>query len=169
MVRFRANPLTRRLLDRLRDEKAVNVSAWLRKVVQQALEREFPDFADYEANQTPEPEPQKTPAEPESQKTPGETEAAPEPESQKTPIEWKPRRIDEDTWGAVTGPPGVAELPDNDDLPGTQIIVTDRRGESWSTTITEVVERTDTNIVVKTSGRPRKTLEGPPDAPRGLG
>ena len=81
----------------------------------------------------------------------------------------KPRRIDEDTWGAFTGTPGIAELPDNDDLPGTQIIVTDRRGESWSTTITEVVERTDTNIVVKTSGRPRKTLEGPPDAPRGLG
>ena len=153
IIRFRANPLTRRLLDRLRDEKTVNISAWLRKTVQQALEQEFPDFADFEATQTPESEPQKTPAEPESQKTPAEPEAA--PESQKTPIEWKPRRIDEGTWGAATESPGVAELPENDDLPGTQIIVTDRRGESWPTTITEVVNRTDTTIVVKTSGRPR--------------
>lgn len=143
IIRFRANPLTRRLLDRLRDEKAINVSAWLRKVVQQALEQEFPD----EATQTPETEPQKTTA---------ETETAPETEPQKTTIEgWRPRRLPGDNWGAVIEGPRVAELPDNDNLPGTPIVVTDKRDESWSTTITEVVDRTDTIIVVKNSGRPR--------------
>ena len=29
------------------------------------------------------------------------------------------------------------------------------RGESWTTTLTEVVDRTDNTIVVKNSGRPR--------------
>ena len=158
IIRFRANPLTRRLLDRLRDEKAINVSAWLRKVVQQALEQEFPD----EATQTPEPEPRKTTGETETapetepQKTTAETETAPETEPQKTTIEgWRPRRLPGDNWGAVIEGPRVAELPDNDNLPGTPIVVTDKRDESWSTTITEVVDRTDTTIVVKNSGRPR--------------
>ena len=147
IIRFRATPLTKQLLDRLRNEKAVNVSAWLRNVVQRALEQELPDFADYKATETPEPD---------THKTPSETEAAPEPDTHKTPSEgWKPHRFPDDSWGAVLEGPGVATLHDNDNLPGTSIRVTDKRGESWTTTLTEVVHRNDTTIVVKNSGRPR--------------
>ena len=42
-VRFRVDPKMRRGLDRLRTEKTVNVSAWLRRLVHQALKEEFPD------------------------------------------------------------------------------------------------------------------------------
>ena len=139
-------PVTQRLLARLREEKAVNVSAWLRQVVQQRLEKEFPDFADYLAD----------PAKPDPQKTPIETANVPEPDSQKTPIEgWRPRGLPDGQWGALLEGPGVAELPDDNQLPGTPIVVTDKRGESWTTTLTEVIARTDTTIVVKNSGRAR--------------
>ena len=149
VIQFRAHPVTRRLLVRLREEKAVNVSAWLRQVVQRALEKEFPDFADYIADH-------EAPQKPRLQKTPVETAQVREPDPRKTPIEgWRPRRLHDRQWGAVLESPRVAELPDNDQLPATQITVTDRRGESWDTTIIEVVDRTDTTAVVRTSGRSR--------------
>ena len=298
VIHFRAEPATQRLLVRLREERAVNVSAWLRQVVQQSLEKEFPDFVDYLADPAkpdpqktpiksvdvtdtaaeagsrfptaltqavyeafvewtednrerspadqdeagrlsdiPEPDPQKTPIEavdvtdtaaeagsrfptaavyeafvewtednrerspadqdeagrlsdipePDPQKTPieavdvtdtaaeafvewtednrerspadqdeaGRLSDVPEPDPQKTPIEgWRPRRLPGDQWGARLEGPGVAALPDDNQLPGTPIVVTDKWGESWTTTLTEVVERTDTTIVVKNSGRP---------------
>jgi len=164
IIRFRATPLTKQLLDRLRNEKAVNVSAWLRNVVQRALKQELPDFADYKATETPETDTHQATGEteiapePDTNKTTGETEAAPdapETDTNKTTIEgWKPRRLPGDVWGAVLEGPKVAELPDNDHLPGTPIRVTDKRDESWTTTLTEVVERTGTSIVVKNSGRP---------------
>ena len=149
VVHFRAEPATQRLLVRLREEKAVNVSAWLRQVVQQRLETEFPDFADYLANAD------EAPAKPNPQKTPLDETDVPEPDPNKTPIQgWRPRPLPGD-WGAVLEGPEVAELPDSDQLPGTPIVVTDKRGESWTTTLTEVVDRTDNTIVVKNSGRPR--------------
>ena len=148
VVHFRAEPATQRLLVRLREEKAVNVSAWLRQVVQQRLETEFPDFADYLANAD------EAPAKPNPQKTPLETDV-PEPDPNKTPIEgWKPRGLPGGQWGAMLEGPRVAGLPDDNQLPGTPIVVTDKRGESWTTTLTEVVNRTDNTIVVKNSGRP---------------
>ena len=239
VIHFRAEPVTQRLLLRLREERAVNVSAWLRQVVQQSLEKEFPDFVDYLADPAkpdpqktpieavdvtdtaaeagsrfptaltqavyeafvewtednrerspadqdeagrlsdiPEPDPQKTPIEavdvtdtaaeafvewtednrersPADQDEAGRLSDVPEPDPQKTPIEgWRPRRLPGDQWGARLEGPGVAALPDDNQLPGTPIVVTDKRGESWTTTLTEVVERTDTTIVVKNSGRP---------------
>ena len=42
-IRFRVDPQTRRGLDRLRAEKAINVSAWVRRLVHQGLKKEFPD------------------------------------------------------------------------------------------------------------------------------
>ena len=41
-IRFRVDPAIRRQLDRLRDERDVNVSAWVRRAVRDALLREFP-------------------------------------------------------------------------------------------------------------------------------
>ena len=140
-VRFRVDPQTRRRLDRLRTEKDINVSAWLRRLVQRGLDQEFPD----DVADEPEPEPVETPATP-----------PPKPDPVKTPIEgWKPRRLPGGEWGAVLSGANVAELPDNDQLPRTPIVVTDNKGDAWTTTLVDVVSRTDDTIVVRTAGRPR--------------
>ena len=140
-VRFRVDPLTRRRLDRLRTEKDINVSAWLRRLVQHGLDHEFPD----DVADEPEPEPVETPATP-----------PPTPDPAKTPIEgWKPRRLPGGEWGAVLSGPRVAELPGSDQLPRTPIVVTDNKGDAWTTTLVDVVSRTDAAIVVRTAGRPR--------------
>lgn len=196
VIHFRVEPVTQRLLVRLREEKAVNVSAWLRQVVQHALEEAFPDFADADHETPAKPDPQKTPIEsgavtdtaaeakagsgfptaltqtvyeafvqltederegsPADQDEAGRLSDVPEPDPQKTPIEgWRPRKLPGGQWGALLEGTGVAGLPDDNQLPGTPIVVTDKRGESWTTTLTEVLERTDTTIVVKNAGRPR--------------
>ncbi|MCY4430175.1 MAG: hypothetical protein OXC11_07240 [Rhodospirillales bacterium] len=140
-VRFRVDPQTRRRLDRLRTEKAINVSAWLRLLVQQGLDHEFPDDIADEPN--PEPVPVETPE-------------PPRPDPAKTPIEgWKPRRLPGGEWGAVLTGPDVAELPDDDQLPRTPIVVTDNKGDAWTTTLVDLVSRTDSTVLVRTSGRPR--------------
>ena len=80
---------------------------------------------------------------------------AAEDTAQMTPTPgWKPRKLNSGEWGAALEGEMVAELPDDNQLPGTPIVVTDKRGESWTTTLTEVVDRTDTTIVVKNAGRP---------------
>ena len=66
-VRFRVDPQMRRRLDRLRTEKAVNVSAWLRRLVRKALSDEFPDE---ELDEAPAPEPPAAPAEPVDERQP---------------------------------------------------------------------------------------------------
>ena len=50
----------------------------------------------------------------------------------------------------------VADLPESDQLRGTPILVTDRRGAAWTTTLKAVVSRSDTEIVVTNTGRPRR-------------
>lgn len=140
-VRFRVDPQTRRRLDRLRTEKAINVSAWLRLLVQQGLDHEFPD----DVAEEPEPVPVETPAPP-----------LPKPDPTKATIKgWKPRRLTGGEWGAVLSGPDPAGLPDNDQLLRTPIVVTDNKGDAWTTTLVDVVTRTDSAIVVRTSGRPR--------------
>ena len=67
---------------------------------------------------------------------------APEPDPKKALIEgWRPRQLDNGKWGAGLEGPRVAELPKNDRLPGTPIRVTDRTDQSWTTTLTEVVDK----------------------------
>ena len=68
---------------------------------------------------------------------------------------WKPRRLDGGEWGAVIEGAPVAKIPDSDRLPGTEISVTDSVGDSWTTTIVAVVSRSDAEIVVTNTGRPR--------------
>ena len=142
-IRFRVDHKMRRGLDRLRTEKAVNVSAWLRRLVHQALNEEFPDG---ELDDLA-PDPPDAPAEPDD-------DLAPDP--QKPPVEgWTPRQLDQG-WGAVLEGEQVADLPESDQLRGTPIVVTDRRGDAWTTTLTAVVSRSDTEIVVTNTGRPRR-------------
>ena len=52
----------------------------------------------------------------------------------------------------------VAALSASDQLRGAPIVVTDRRGDTWTTTVQEVVSRHDTEIVVTTSGRRRASV-----------
>ncbi len=140
-IRFRVDPQMRRQLDRLRTEKAVNVSAWVRRLVRKALDDEFPDE---ELDEAPTPEP---PAEPVDER---------QPDPNKPPIAgWTPRQFDQG-WGAVLEGARLADLPASDQLPGTPIVVTDRRGDAWTTTLTDVVSRSDTEIVVTNTGRPRR-------------
>ena len=143
-IRFRVDPQMQRGLDRLRKEKTINVSAWLRRLVQQGLKKEFPDLETYYALQPEPPDP------------PAETDEALRPDPQKPPVEgWTPRKLDRG-WGAVLEGERVAQLPDSDQLPGTPIIVTDRRGDSWTATLKDVVSRSDAEIVVTNTGRPRR-------------
>ena len=143
-IRFRVDPQMRRQLDRLRREKAVNVSAWVRRLVHQALQDEFPDG---EPDDAPAPDPPAAPAEPAD-------ELQPDPNN--PPIAgWTPRQLDQG-WGAVLEGTQVADLPVSDQLPGTPIVVTDRRGDAWTTTLKAVVSRSDTEIVVTNTGRPRR-------------
>ena len=113
----------------------------MRRLVQHGLDQEFPDDVADEH----EPEPVETPATPPQK-----------PDPAKAPIEgWKPRRLPGGEWGAVLTGPNVAGLPGNDQLPRTPIVVTDNKGDAWTTTLVDVVTRTDSTIVVRTSGRPR--------------
>ena len=139
-VRVRVDPQMRRQLDRLRREQAVNVSAWVRRLVRKALDDEFPDE---EPDAAPAPEPPAAHVD----------ERQPDPNT--PPIAgWTPRQLDQG-WGAVLEGAHVANLPASDLLPGTPIRVTDRRGDTWITTIETVVSRSDTEIVVTNTGRPR--------------
>ena len=88
--------------------------------------------------------------------TPGRSCTFPDSTPNKPPIAgWTPRQLDQG-WGAVLEGAQVADLPASDQLRGTPIVVTDRRGDAWTTTLTAVVSRSDTEIVVTNTGRPRR-------------
>ena len=144
-IRFRVDPQMRRGLDRLRREKAVNVSAWVRRLVHQALQDEFPDG---ELDDAPTPGPPAAPAEPVDEL---------QPDPNKPPIAgWTPRQIDQGSGGMYSKARTWPTFHASDQLPGTPIVVTDRRGDSWTTTLTDVVSRSATEIVVANTGRPRR-------------
>ena len=83
--------------------------------------------------------------------------AALEPDPHTPPTAgWTPRQLDKGVWGAVLDGAPVATLSASDQLRSTPIRVTDRRGDTWTTTVQDVVSRHDTEIVVTTSGRPRR-------------
>ena len=135
-LRFRLDPKTRRLLDRLRDERHVNLSSWARKHIRNALRVEFPDeFQDHEDR---------------PEETAGET-----PEPQQPIPGWKPRKVGKDeagrdVWGAALQGPEVARLPD--ELLGIEITVTaTTTGKSWTGPIVEVVDRSEDLVVVRYS------------------
>ena len=91
--------------------------------------------------------------------TSSDAPAAPalDPDPQTPPIEgWTPRQLDPGVWGAALDGAPVAALSASDQLRGTPIRVTDRRGDTWTTTVQDVVSRHDTEIVVTTSGRPHR-------------
>ena len=112
-------------LTRLRTERHVNISAWVRAAIQSALEREGM-FIGTGAPHTPEPA------------------ASPLPG-------WRPHRLDNDEWGSIyLG--DTSGLPS--DLAGATIVVQSRSGQSWTTTVTAVLDRSSDQVIVTDSGRP---------------
>lgn len=64
---------------------------------------------------------------------------------------WHPSRLPDGKWGART----YDAVPH--ELVGRKIIVTDRRGRHWTATVLEVVERSDSHVLVRDSGRYPRT------------
>ena len=92
-----------------------------------------------------------------SSDAPDTPDAALDPDPQTPLIEgWTPRQLEPGVWGAVLDGAPAAALSASDQLRGTPIRVTDRRGDTWTTTVQDVVSRRDTEIVVTTSGRPSR-------------
>ena len=108
-------------LTRLRTERHINTSAWVRAALKSALEREGM-LIDSGATQHPDP-------------LPG----------------WRPHRLDNGEWGAIyLG--DTAALPS--ELVGATIVVQARDGQTWTTIVTAVLDRSSDQVIVTDSGRP---------------
>ena len=113
-------------LTQLRTQRHINLSAWVRAALKSALEREGMLIGGTGATQTPEPA------------------AIPL-------LGWRPHRLDNGEWGSIyLG--DTAALPS--ELVGTPIVVQARDGQSRTTTVTAVLDRSSGQVIVTDSGRP---------------
>ena len=93
-------------------------SAWLRRLIDDALNREFPSS----------------------------------PEADALLTGWRPHHLATGAWGSIyLGDTSI--LPP--ELVGARIIVQSKAGQSWTTTVTAVLERSSEQVVVTNSGRPK--------------
>ena len=116
-----------RRLAALRRQRHLNVSAWARQVLLDALERDFPatDAADR-------PPPSKTVSPPVP--LPG----------------WHPAKLPGGGWGSACDHPDT--LPT--ELVGLPIEVRPRQGSPWTATVREVVRHDADRVLVRDTGRP---------------
>ena len=126
-------------LTRLRTERHINISAWLRSLLARELARELgPDRDPPTPLPPPSPLPPPTPVPP-----PAPVVEAPLPG-------WRPHRLDNGDWGSIyLGDPAV--LPS--ELVGATIVVQSRNGQSWTTAVTAVLDRGSRQVIVTDSGR----------------
>ena len=126
-------------LTHLRTERHINISAWLRSLLARELARELgPDRHPPTPLPPPSPLPPPTPVPP-----PAPVVEAPLPG-------WRPHRLDNGDWGSIyLGDPAV--LPS--ELVGAIIVVQSRNGQSWTTTVTAVLDRGSRQVIVTDSGR----------------
>ena len=117
-IQCRVDPQLRARLNRLRNERHLNVSSWLRRVIAEALDREFPP----------------------------DIPAAPLPG-------WKPARLPDGSWGSLYEGDAAA-LPA--DLVGSLIAVQPSGEDAFTTTVLEVIERSERHVLVRDSGKPTK-------------
>ena len=131
---FRVDPKTRRLLDRLREERHFNISSWARELLRKGLQEQFPEeFPEETPDETPEPQ---------------------TPEPLPLPVAgWRPKSLGsengKEVWGAALAGPKVAQLPK--ELSGIQITATAASGKSWTGPIEKVVSRSEDLVVVRYS------------------
>ena len=111
-------------LARLRTQRHVNISAWVRATLKSALEREGVLIG---------------------------TAAASTVTGTADPIPgWRPHRLDNGDWGSIfLGE--TSALPS--ELVGAKIVVQPRSGQSWTTTVTAVLDRGSGQVIVTDSGR----------------
>ena len=64
---------------------------------------------------------------------------------------WRPHRLDNGDWGSIYLGDASALPPE---LVGANIVVQPRNGQSWTTTVTAVLERGSEQVIVTDSGRP---------------
>ena len=119
-------------LTRLRTQRHVNTSAWVRAAIKTALEGEGM-LIDMAAAPT--------------------LEAAPPVLDAPLPG-WRPHRLDNGDWGSIYLGPHRYLLPAlPSELVGANIVVQPRNGQSWTTTVTAVLERGSEQVIVTDSGR----------------
>ena len=111
----------------LRQERHLNVSAWVRQVLLEGLERDFP------ATDTAGGPPV------------NETASLPRPLPG-----WHPARIPGGGWGSACDRPDT--LPAQ--LVGCYIEVQPRQGSPWTATVLEVIRRDSRRVLVRDTGRP---------------
>ena len=123
---LRLPPDIHNALTRLRTERHINTSAWVRAALKSALEQEGVIIGDTGTTQPPGSAPDPIPG-------------------------WRPHRLDNGEWGSIY-------LGDTSGLPaelvGAPIVVQARDGQSWTTTVTAVLDRSSGQVIVTDSGRP---------------
>ena len=65
---------------------------------------------------------------------------------------WRPHRLDNGDWGSIYLGDASALPPE---LVGAQITVQSRKGQTWTTIVTAVLERSSEQVIVTDSGRPK--------------
>ena len=117
VLQIRIDPRLHDRIAQLRQERDINVSAWLRRLIEDALDRELLSSPEAEAPLTG----------------------------------WRPHHLATGAWGSTY-------LGDTSILPpefvGARITVQSKAGQSWTTTVTAVLERSSEQVVVTNSGRP---------------
>ena len=153
-VRFSASQRASELLKRLKFERCKNVSAWLRRVLDEALIAEFGaealdpevplaalEHGDDEPVGGLEVDDPHVPALPLAGLEARRAEPA--------LVGWWPDPLPGGGWGARHD---AAELLPAD-LVGRRIVVTDKRGRSWTSEVLEVVERTADAVLARDKSR----------------
>ena len=136
LIQFRVEPELRQRLDRLRAERHINISAWLRSLLTRELDRELGPDGDPPIPLPPPPPP--TPRPP------------PAPPAAAPLSGWRPLHLKDGSWGAVFQGYTAALPPE---LTGATIVVEARNGSRWTTKIKTVLERQADRVVVTHSGR----------------
>ena len=130
-------------LDRLKTERHVNLSAWVRSLIRPALAEQLGAGRGSVGTlppSAPEPPPPAPAPEPEPKMAPG-------------PIPgWRPWSLEDGSWGSRFDGDTRA-LPD--DLVGRVIGVTTKGGDSWTATVVEVLHWDDKYVLVRDSGKPK--------------
>ena len=125
---IRISPDIHDALTRLRTERHINTSAWVRATIKNALEGEGVLID--------------TAAAP--------TVSVPPPVLDAPLLGWRPHRLDTGDWGSIYHG-DTSALPS--ELVGANITVQSRKGQTWTATVTAVLDRSSEQVIVSDSGR----------------